>query len=390
VVELGDLCEFANGGTPARSVQEYWGGDVPWITSADIQDGAVALGRSFVTEDGLRNSAATRVPAGTILLVSRTGIGKVAEAPEEISFSQDITAIKPNRRKLDQRYAIRFLEANKNHFERHARGATIKGITREAIEKLKIPLPALDEQRRIAAILDKADALRRKRKRALELLDGLTQSIFLGMFGDLVESSAYPRGTVASWVADFDTGKNLAPDPDGSRLNGYRVLKVSAVTSGIFVPAEAKPLPAGYKPPASHMVKEGDLLFSRANTTELIGATAYVHDIPHSLVLPDKIWRFKWHSDNAPNPRFIHALFSAPSFRREISKRATGTSGSMKNISKEKVLAIELAMPSRDEQERFVIRQRRTQDTVRAATAQLAVLEDHFSSLQYRAFSGQL
>jgi type I restriction enzyme S subunit len=264
-----------------------------------------------------------------------------------------------------------------------------KRVPADFLKRLEIPFPPIDEQRRIAAILDKADALRRKRKRAIELLDSLTQSIFLGMFGDLVESRAYSRGTVSDWVADFDTGKNLAPDPDGKQIDGYRVLKVSAVTMGVFLPQESKPLPVRYEPPASHIVNEGDLLFSRANTAELIGATAYVETAHQKLVLPDKIWRFVWREANSPNPRFVHALFSTPSFRHALTKRATGASGSMKNISKPKVLGIEIALPAREQQDAFAARYRVIQQCLSTATMQSTMLEDQFSSLQSRAFSGQ-
>jgi type I restriction enzyme S subunit len=265
-----------------------------------------------------------------------------------------------------------------------------KRVPADFLKRLEIRLPPLDEQRRIATILDKADALRRKRRRAIDLLENLTQSIFLEMFGDLVERGKYPRGNISDWVADFETGKNLAPDPDVRARNGFRVLKVSAVTKGVFLPTEAKPLPLNYKPPASHLVRAGDLLFSRANTADLIGATAYVESEYDGLVLPDKIWRFVWRSTNAPHPRFVHALFGTPSFRRELSKRATGTSSSMKNISKSKVLEIEISMPDRRDQEKFAARQKAVQLCFSPAVKQSSILEDQFVSLQSRAFSGQL
>jgi len=152
---------------------------------------------------------------------------------------------------VDTKYLFHFLSANEVPSAGYSRHYKF-------LKRLEIPLPSLDEQRRIAAILDKADTLRRKRKRALDLLDSLRRSIFLEMFGDLVESCDYPKGTISDWVADFDTGKNLAPDPDARQFNGYRVLKVSAVTTGIFLPDQSKPLPVGYEPPASHIVKKGD------------------------------------------------------------------------------------------------------------------------------------
>ncbi|OZA71694.1 MAG: hypothetical protein B7X77_12925, partial [Caulobacter sp. 39-67-4] len=173
---------------------------------------------------------------------------------EPVTFSNHFVRIRAKHRVAESAYVARWLQ---REFERGRFASMCRSwvnqasITKDQLTSLTFPLPPLEEQRRIAAILDKADALRRKRKRALELLDGLTQSIFVEMFGDLVESHTYPRGTVSDWVAGFDTGKNLAPDPDARNIDGYRVLKVSAVTKGIFLPEESKPLPIGYKPPAS-------------------------------------------------------------------------------------------------------------------------------------------
>jgi type I restriction enzyme, S subunit len=284
---------------------------------------------------------------------------------------------------VDAKYLFHFLNAHEVPSAGYSRHYKF-------LKRLEVPLPALDEQLRIAAILDRADALRRRRNRAIGLLDSLTLSIFLEQFGDLVDSRKYPRGTISDWVEDFETGKNLAPDPDALAAGGYRVLKVSAVTTGVFLPNESKPLPEDYEPPAAHVVCAGDLLFSRANTAELIGATAYVESECEHIVLPDKIWRFRWRKDNAPNPRFVHALFSSPTFRREVSKRATGTSGSMKNISKEKVLGIKVALPSRDEQDEFASKQEALRTVKESAMCQARLIEEQFSSLQHRAFSGQL
>ncbi|WP_168273365.1 restriction endonuclease subunit S [Rhizobium leguminosarum] len=273
----------------------------------------------------------------------------------------------------------------------NAKGITMPNLNTEIVRAIPIAYPPLNEQKRIAAVLDKADQLRQKRRQAIALLDSLTQSIFLEMFGDLIENDkSFAAGRISDWVEDFETGKNLAPDPDNSDPLSYRVLKVSAVTSGIFKAEEAKALPKSYGAPLNHLIHKGDLLFSRANTAELIGATAMVHTDCERIVLPDKIWRFAWNAKNKPNPLFVHGMFSSSSFRGEISKRATGTSGSMKNISKEKVLNIRIGMPERQLQDDFAKRIEATQRCRLNCENQLNVLEAHFSSLQHRAFSGQL
>ena len=219
-VSLGETCTFQNGGTPSKKVPAYFGGDIPWLTGADIEGPSAGACRTFLTDAGIEASPACVVPEGTILLVTRTGVGKVAIANRSLSFSQDITALTPDRNQLDRRYLLRFLQTEAGRFKAESRGATIKGITREVVTSTKIPLPPLDEQRRIAAILDKADEVRSKRKAALETLETLSQAIFIEMFGDPVTNPmgwpACPLGEVATLQRGFDLpvqDRRLGPFP---------------------------------------------------------------------------------------------------------------------------------------------------------------------------------
>lgn len=254
-----------------------------------------------------------------------------------------------------------------------------------------IPLPPLDEQKRIAAILDQADALRRLRARAVERLNSLGQAIFHEMFGDLIANERnFKAVIVGDVIQGFETGKNLAEDPDSRREGGFRVLKISSVTRGIFRPEEAKPLPADYEPPKTHIVRDGDLLFSRANTAQLIGATAFAFTKGYNLVLPDKLWRFVWKSNSPVLPAFTKVLFSSKPFRNEIAKRSSGTSGSMKNIGKQKVMTIPFGLPCLGDQQEFVSRLLTVNKRIDINQKSLKACEALFTSLQHRAFRGEL
>lgn len=396
-ISLADECEvITKGTTPTTLGFTFEETGVPFIRVQNLVDGTVSISAAplFISTDTHAALKRSQIESQDILISIAGTIGRAAIVPSAagpMNCNQAVAIVRPTKR-IDRRFMLHWL-ATADAMRQMAMGkvtGTISNLSLEQIGNLKVPLPQLNEQRRIAAILDKADALRRKRHRAIGLLESLTNSIFMERFGDLIGSNKYSRGTIADWVEDFDTGKNLAPDPDARTTGGYRVLKVSAVTKGIFLPDEAKPLPENYEPPTAHLVHTGDLLFSRANTAELVGATAYVESECDDLVLPDKIWRFVWRKNNPPNPRFVHALFSTPPFRRELSKRATGTSGSMKNISKDKVLSIGVALPRRDEQEEFVSKQDALRGVMRSAVLQARLIEEQFSSLQHRAFSGQL
>ncbi|MBY3251705.1 restriction endonuclease subunit S [Rhizobium laguerreae] len=396
-VTVGDAFDFVRNGKSIKQSKEVDGLPITRIeTIADRIVDPARVGYAGLNEAGNEQWLLRK---GDILfshINSVDHIGKCAiyeGVPEKLIHGMNLLTLRPGRL-LHPKFAYYVL--SHDTFRARLLPFVNKAVNQASVsttnlKTLEMPLPPLNEQKRIAAILDKADQLRQKRRQAIALLDSLTQSIFLEMFGDPVKNDkSFAAGRISDWVEDFETGKNLAPDPDNSDPLSYRVLKVSAVTSGIFKAEEAKALPKSYRAPLNHLIHKGDLLFSRANTAELIGATAMVHTDYERIVLPDKIWRFAWNAKNKPNPLFVHGMFSSSSFRGEISKRATGTSGSMKNISKEKVLNIHIGMPERQLQDDFAKRIEATQRCRLKCENQLNVLEAHFSSLQHRAFSGQL
>jgi len=269
-------------------------------------------------------------------------------------------------------------------------GSLLRARPKE-VGRILIPLPSLEEQRRIASILDAAEALSTKRHAAIAKLHTLAQSIFREMFGNPVANErGWEQSTVSDFVAGFESGKNLVALDEDDRESEFRVLKVSALTSLEYRPEESKPLPRGYTPPSRHFVRAGDLLFSRANTSDLIGATAFVYVTPTNIVLPDKIWRFVWHEEPRADPHFVWFLFRHPAFRYEIAKRATGTSGSMKNISQEKVFGIRVGLPPIHLQRQFASEVMLVHITKERAQISMAKLDGLFTTLQYHAFQGEL
>lgn len=321
--------------------------------------------------------------------------GSIGIADTRCLISPMYTVFKVTDPNVHPRYLLRYLKSKQAiaEYSRLGKGSVHrrKAISLSALGKMRIPLPSFNEQQRIVEVLDRADELRAKRRQALAHLDELTQSIFLDMFGDPVENDRqWPQATVGDFVAGFESGKNIAAEDNNDPRAKYRVLKVSAVTSLSFKPEESKAAPVDYSPPTSHIVREGDLLFSRANTAELIGATAIAIGIPANLLLPDKLWRFVWHDVPRAHPLYVRQLFQQPRFRREIARRATGTSGSMKNISQEKVLAIRCGLPPLQLQQEFAERVSAIENVRLAQRTQLAELDALFASLQNRAFKGLL
>jgi type I restriction enzyme S subunit len=374
------------------------------IQPADIAQGTAYLGLEHI-ESGGRIIRAKPVDEGELasskfkFTAQHVLYGKLRPYLAKISCpdfngicSTDILPILPGP-KLERRFLCHFLlqPTMVDYANSQAAGANLPRLSPTTLAQFEIPLPPLAEQRRIAEVLDRAEALRAKRRAALAQLDALTQSLFLDLFGDPVANERkWPFHAVNDFVAGFESGKSIVADDEDDTTSPYRVLKVSAVTSLEFRPEQSKAMPPDYEPPQSHIVRAGDLLFSRANTAELIGATAYVSATPPNLLLPDKLWRFVWHDEPKANPHFVRFLFQQPKFRREITQRASGTSGSMKNISQDKVLTIKVGLPPLALQREFARRVTAVESLKTAQRAALAELDALFATVQHRAFRGEL
>jgi len=363
-----------------------------YVGLENIQSGGKFVGVREVDEGELASNKFAFTDRHLLYGKLRPYLAKIARPTFGGICSTDILPVLPGAT-LDRDYLAHFLlqPAMVSIANSRAAGANLPRLSPRTLAEFRIPLPSLPEQRRIAEVLDRAEALRTKRRAALAQLDSLAQSIFLDMFGDPVANNReWPSRLVSDFVAGFESGKSLVGDNEEGSVSPYRVLKVSAVTSLEFRPEQSKAMPPDYVPPESHKVRAGDLLFSRANTSELIGATAYVTDTPPNLLLPDKLWRFVWHEDERAAPHFVRFLFQHPKFRREIAKRASGTSGSMKNVSQEKVLSIRVGLPPITLQQTFARRITAIEALKTTQRAALAELDALFASLQHRAFRGEL
>lgn len=161
--------------------------------------------------------------------------------------------------------------------------------------------------------------------------------------------------TLGDVLVGIETGKSFQTAEILARPDELGVLKVSAVSWSDFLPDEAKALSGAYAPAESHKVKQGDLLISRANTRELVGAVVLVErDYPMRL-LSDKTLRLVVDEQRAIKTYLMYALRSSQA-REHIEHLATGTSDSMRNISQDVIKAIPIWLPTLDEQRRIAAR----------------------------------
>ncbi|MCY4559310.1 MAG: restriction endonuclease subunit S [Chloroflexi bacterium] len=380
---LGPICSFLNGGTPSRGVARYYQGDVPWITGADISGPQADTARSFITEEAIRESATNRVPAGTVLLVTRTSVGKVAVAAMELCFSQDITAITPDPHCLDTSYLVHFLRTKQPHLERLARGATIKGVTRETVANLEIPVLSLPEQRRIAAILDKADALRAKRRQALAQLDTLLQSTFLDMFGDPVTNPmGWEQCVVGDIVHAVKDGPHVSPTYAES---GVPFLSTRHIKPGEVVWEDLKYID---QDEANRQWKKckpefGDILYTKGGTTGIAARVTTSEPFAvwvHVALLKPIV--------NKVHPIWIEAMLNSAYCYTQSQRYTHGIAN--RDLGLKRMVKIQMYLPPLAEQRCFAAIVESIEQQKVSQRVHFAELDTLFASLQQRAFRGEL
>lgn len=194
IVKLGDVCTVVSGTTPKSSIPEYWDGDINWVTPAELTDESDIIYESQrkITQQAVIDSSLKSFPAGTVLLSSRAPIGKVAIAGIEMYCNQGFKNLICSE-KIYNRYLYHFLKNSIAYLNSLGRGATFKEISKNIVESIEIPLPPLDEQRKIAAVLDRVSDLIAKRRQQLDKLDELVKSRFVELFGDpILNNKRFP------------------------------------------------------------------------------------------------------------------------------------------------------------------------------------------------------
>ncbi|BCW47248.1 hypothetical protein StoSoilB5_44320 [Arthrobacter sp. StoSoilB5] len=299
-----------------------------------------------------------------------------------------MTVLRPNVEIMDASYLYRWFSSRQvqsvvRSFANQTTNISNLDLNRTA--GLQVPVPELKEQRRIAAILDKADDLRAKRRQAIAHLDALAQS----MFHSTSRDETWPLITLRDASLRFVGGRNLVGS--GADIHPVnKVLKVSAVSSGEFDPEHTKPLPATYAPPSEHAVRTGDLVVTRASgTKDLIGVATLIKKVSDHTYLPDKLWRADIGDNSLLLPIYFRFLTKSPGYREYVINASSGAAG-VSNISQAKLLSFEFRRPPIELQQTFANRIAAVERLKETHRKHLAELDALFASLQSRAFKGEL
>ncbi|HDY8069523.1 TPA: restriction endonuclease subunit S [Vibrio vulnificus] len=184
-----DIARVVTGGTPKKHSENY-DGDIPFVTPGDLGEvGVISSTLRTLTRKGA--DSIRPIPEGSVMVccIGAT-VGKVGITSKEVATNQQINSLVVDQSIAYPKYVYYFCKTLKDKLMAASSSTTMPIVNKTTFSELEIPLPPLDEQKRIAAILDKADAIRQKRKQAIALADEFLRSVFLEMFGsDLVRDS---------------------------------------------------------------------------------------------------------------------------------------------------------------------------------------------------------
>ena len=352
---LADVAFVVGGGTPSRAVPKFWNGSIPWATPGDItscQTNTLITTKEHISQSGLRASAAKPVPPGSVLMTSRATVGECRLAGTWVCTNQGFKNLVP-KEGVDGRFLMYQMQFRRHQYENLGIGTTFLEVSKKDTENFVLHLPPTsDEQRRIADLLSAVDEqiqlldaeAAKESMRALALLQALLPA------GFAVENPPKNRLMDALW--GIEAGKSFMcsdmPAPEGA----WGVLKVSAVRPEGFVSSENKQVEDLSLVNPQYEVAGGDLLMTRANTPELVGAACYVVAPQRRLLLCDKTLRLRPKPEVLP--QYLWLWLQTPVARRHVEAHATGTSAGMKNISQAAIRSLPLTMPAPDKQAALV------------------------------------
>jgi Type I restriction modification DNA specificity domain len=307
---------------------------------------------------------------------------------EPITFSNHFIRIRLNNNIADSGYVSRVLqkEWSKGTFAKLCKQwVNQAAVSKESLFDLKIPLPPIEEQKRIAAILDQADSLRRARRQAIEKLNSLSQSIFYDMLGDPSSNPhGFPVGTIRDLVREvkYGSAKKAHLEPDG-----LPILRMGNITYGGELDLNnLKYVHLADKEIEKYTAQKGDILFNRTNSKELVGKTA-VFDKEEPFAIAGYLVRAR--TNEKANPYYISGYLNSAHGKKTLLNMCKNIVG-MANINAQEFQDIKITIPPIELQNEFYGRLELIDRHKAELQKTLTVMETLFLSLQQRAFRGEL
>jgi type I restriction enzyme, S subunit len=359
-VRLADVTtKIGSGITPRGGSTVYKAAGRPFIRSQNVGWGDLRLDEmAYIDEATHSTFPATEIRTGDVLLnITGASIGRSAVATPELdggNVNQHVCEIRLKPGRMDPRYVNAFLLSNpgQGQIDMFQAGGNRQGLNFQQVGSIQVPDLAIEQQRAIGAASQSADDV----IATLERLIDKKQAIKQGVMQQLLTGRTRVPGFDSLWrlvrmrelVDGLQAGVSVRSDTQGnSRVS---ILKTSSIDRGRFVPSEAKPILGDEVSRARCNPIAGSMIVSRMNTPQLVGEVGFVAETRLDLFLPDRLWLARRNPRTKTDMRWLTYYFASDAGSRSMRELATGTSGSMKNIPKARLLDLMILVPPEDEQ----------------------------------------
>lgn len=354
------------------------------IESIDRENKMIA-GASVITGCDAPSRARQLVKAGDVLVSTvRPNLNAVAQVPDELNgatASTGFAVLRADRSQLDARYLFHWVRSPSfvHEMVRRATGASYPAVSDTTIRDSKIPLRSLDEQRRIAAILDKADAIRRKRQQVLDIADKLTQSAFLEFFGDPVTNPKRWRVMGLGQVSKIQSGVAKGRRLGGQQTVSVPYMRVANVQDGILHLEEVKTIEALHSDVERLRLLPGDILLTEGGDPDKLGRAAVWQGQIDPCIHQNHIFRVRANREIV-RPDYLGDLISSPRGKRYFCRAAKQTTG-IATINRSQLDAFPVLLAPIELQEEYALLKKRTQGMRRSHGRAMAEIRNLFSVL---------
>jgi type I restriction enzyme S subunit len=380
-VKLGDAASIER-----RSVQpcNIKSGSI-YVGLENIKSGGGFTNVKTVEQDDLASSKFMFSNEHVLFGKLRPYLAKIATPSFQGICSTDILPILPSN-ELDKNYLAYFLLQPKivQLANSLCTGANLPRISPNALVELQIPLPPLAEQKRIAAILDKADEIRRKREQTIAKLDQLAQSIFVEMFGN---AAINDKGWDLGKIGDLLESATYGTSEKSNAIGSYAVLRMNNITkNGAIDMTDLKYMDLEEKHLDRFLVQAGDVLFNRTNSADLVGKTAiYRSNTPVAYAG----YLIRLRVNHKANAEYLASYLNTKYAKKELRSMCKSIIG-MANINAKEIQAMRIPIPPLALQDQFAYRIKEIEALKIPNIAALTQQTQLFASLQHQAFTGNL
>ncbi|MFO3392208.1 restriction endonuclease subunit S [Legionella pneumophila serogroup 8] len=372
--KLSEICNITMGQAPKGSSYNDVGEGYPLIAGA----GDFGLNTPKPKKHTVKP---TRLSVNDdLILCIRATIGDLNWSDNQYCLGRGVAGLRPIPNKLDKNYLWHFLQSYKEELQKKGTGSTFKQISRSHIEEIEVPLPSLEEQKRIAAILDKADAVRRKRQQAIELSEQLLRSVFLDMFGDPISNPKDWKKIKLGVLCNICRGGS--PRPIQQYLGGtIPWIKIGDATKSddiYLTSTKEKIIESGLS--KTRLLQPGSLIFANCGVSLGFARILKIEGCIHDGWLAFDI------KDSQLNQLFLlKALNQITKYFQEIAP-----DGTQPNLNTEIMKNFELIIPPIELQNKFEDIVSRVSGIKKTLINAFELANNSFNSLMDKAFKGEL